>query len=201
MIELILIPIMSILNRFAGGGMFIGPLWNTGGIPKTMWNYELFKNILDKFGMDKLPGRAFYVAVILLFLSTLIFYSPVFAFLIAFTFGFWRSWAWGLFITMGNHVPDRNFTKYEEFLLRITGDSYFWGFFLRHLFMLPGFVLFSLYLGSMLPILLGVVLAMMITLSYQLAWKFIDIENGPVGYAEIMAGILFGITFVLLGTI
>jgi len=201
MIEWLLVPLMGILNRFAGGGALIGPLWNTGGIPKTMWKYEFFKGILDRFGIDKLPGRAFYPAIIMTFLGALVFYSPVFAFLAAFTFGFWRTWAWGLFITMGNAVYDRNFTKYEEYLFRITGDSYFWGFFLRHLFMLPGFVLFSLYLGSTLPILLGVVLAMMIALSYQLTWKFIDIENGPVGYAEIMAGILFGITFVLLGSV
>lgn len=200
MMSLLLIPFYAILNRFAGGGMLIGPLWNTGGIPKTMWNYEFFKDLLSKWGMDKLPGRAFYPAIILVLISALVFYSPTFAFLVAFTFGFWRTWAWGMFLGMGRHVPDRDFTWYEEFIFRITNGNYLIAFFIRHLFILPGFILFSFYLGSVLPILFGVVLAMLFSLSYELSWRIDKVKN-PVGLAELLCGGLFGLTIVLLGAI
>lgn len=201
MLEWLLVPVMGMLNRFAGGGALFGPLWNTGGIPTTMWNYEFFKGILDRFGIDKLPGRAFYPAIALCFLLFGFAFSWIYGFLVAATFAFWRTWAWGLFIGMGRHVPDREFTKLENFLFRLSAENYFIGFLYRNLFVLPGFILIALYTGSLLPIVMAFFVALGVTASYELSWKAtetLNIGNKPLTYAEYLSGLILGLAFVLM---
>lgn len=181
MIEYILLPITSFLNRLAGGGFF---------------GY-----LFDTHNPNKLPGRALYPATVLLGVAVyLVTFNVVFALLAALSFIIWRSPAWGLFIGMGRHIPDRTFTKYETFLLKISFDNYHIAFFIRNLMWLVSGAMFSFYFSSIAPLIFSLVLAVQIVLAYELGWLLSDysIIPHPIRTSELLSGIPIAVYFIIL---
>ena len=177
MIESLVISLCAMLNRFAGGGVWAGEWWNPAD-PNKLW------------------GRALYPAIALVGLVALIVQPWPVALAFALTFGFWRSFSWGALIGLGrpSGADHRDHNPVEATLLAWFGPHA--GLFVRHLFVLPGFLVIGWLAGIWWAWLAAIAFAALATLSYKAAWRLG--WPAPIRNAEIAVGALWGAAIVII---
>lgn len=174
MTALFLVVACAALNRFAGGGMWLGELFNP-----------------DR--PDKLWGRALYPATVGVGLVAAIVVPWTAAAAIALAFIVWRSPAWGRAISLGNWsgAMEREPHPFEATLFRLAGDDPHLALFLRHLVMLvPGLLVVGLTIGLWQLVFAAAPFAMLLTAAYVVAWK--ATPTAPIKTGEFICGALWG---------
>jgi len=173
----LVISLCAMLNRFAGGGVWIGEWWNPSD-------------------PDKLWGRALYPAILLIGLVALIVQPWPVALAFAATFGFWRAFSWGALIGLGrpSGADNREHNPAEATLLAWFGPH--GGMFVRHLFALPGLLVIGWIAGIWWAWIAAIAFAALATLAYELSWRITP--RIPLTTAEIAVGALWGGLIVII---
>jgi hypothetical protein len=174
------LALCAMINRFAGGGMIIGEWWNPAD-------------------PDKLWGRALYPAIALIGIVALIWHPWPVALAFATTFGFWRSFSWGILIGLGrpSGADNRDLNPVEDTLRDLFGVH--GGLFMRHMFVLPCLMLVGYLADLWWAWLAAVAFAGLATLAYELAWRLTP--RHPLTTAEFAVGALWGALIIATATL
>ena len=177
MIAFLTIAACAMINRFAGGGVWIGEWW-------------------DRDRPGKLWGRALYPAIGLIALVALIVHPWPVALAFAAAFGFWRSFSWGALISLGrpSGADSREHNPVEGALLAWLGPH--GGLFARHLFAVPGLLAAGWLAGIWWAWVAAVAFAALAALAYELSWRLTP--RMPLTTAEICVGALWGALIVII---
>ena len=160
----ILIPLLAVLNMYRGGG----------------WFAEQSKKYV------KIHPR--YQVTIILFLSLLLFTTPIKAGIFALCYLISNLAPWGRWFDLGRHPDDfvtRDPIWMERLINKLPNDHV--RFLARHyIFMIPAIVLIS-------PIF--IFLPPLIVLAYEIGWKYS--ESNAIRTGEGITGLLWGLFFAL----
>lgn len=177
LIALAVVAACAALNRVAGGGMWVGELW-------------------DEHRPNKLPGRALYPATVAIGLVAAIVQPWPVALALAGAFALWRSPAWGHMIGMGRFTPERPMDRFQKTLFHWADGDVRVAFLIRHLVtFLPGALLVGWLSGSPLLFALAVPVSIAFTGAYEIAWRVS--RDNPIRLAEWLCGALWGALVLL----
>lgn len=167
-----LLPVLSVLHRFRGGGLFV-------------WQAPIHRR---------------YVASLLLAAFMFINWSWQIAAFVALQYLLLVLLPWGRWYTLGHidrDVSSGTADPLEAFLERITAflgrtGSDFAAFVLRNLLCLLPCFLCAYYLHNLNLVIIAVAIAVVIPEVYRLCWRFLLASGAPTVYAEWVSGVLIG---------
>lgn len=151
----------------------------------------------DDRWMEPLPGRTlWYVSPVIGALALAVAPWPVALAWVSAYLG-WGVWAWGRWYDLHHMMTlPRSPTPFEHLIERMAGGSDHLALFIRHLLILPGFILLALATGTAWLPLLTPIFAAIVVLCYDAAWR-VHPAN-PIMIAECLTGAIFGLMIITI---
>lgn len=177
-----IIAVCAASNRLAGGGLWVGELW-------------------DEHRPDKLWGRAMYLAAALVGAIATLAHPPLVAIAWGAAYAFWRSIAHGRWFDLGR-MPDGHGREgvaplpFERAVAAVSFGSDHVALFWRQMTILPGLALVAWAAGGAWALIaLAPAFALAAVTSYEAGWRLAP--SKPITLAELLAGGLFGALIAL----